>query len=829
MKMYAIAVHYNSPDKKKIVGFRILELHSSDVKDYPYNAVKNVLLKKVAPIEGLTLDNKTKEIKGSNGSLERYPALIGGNPINRSLVILNSIDDKGYQVSSFNGKTAFATRSEVVAFALKAGIANGKIVDKDGKKFISAISGTYSNIPFNGSGLAKRRDIQMKKNDAELMKKQQEMINEKKRRKATYIAGPKVINGKQVDNSLMQMVDDITELTVEQKMAYVMTALKVIRPFCYSVYLCLNRVVTTDVSTMGVTLRSLYFNPYFVLETSLQELIFITIHEIYHVSMKHKIRCQKRRHSIWNKACDYYINKQIAEEFGLEKPGDTKQATIGNRNTGYKISLPISALFNSKVDTDTDTPEKLYEELLDIETNAEQQKSNSNGKQSSDSQDSSGQSEDSSEQDQSESEGNNSSSENGDSQEQGDQDEQNEQGEQNEQDRQDGQDGQGEQEEQSKQGKQGKQGGKSEQGEQDEQGEQGKQNDKSENNNESDGADTSDLDRLADGMDPSDESKKQSDIMSDSSEDKESNEDHKKSKNKSSKSNSDSSEDEEGNEDSKQSKNKSDKSSENEGESENEDELAGQEFRGSTIPNIESDIVNSPDEKAESLDRAEQIANSLLKRAASVCRQQTGNFGGEAGSWLERYVEKALAPKILWTSILRNKLTLASQKINTFSAPDKRFRSRGMILPGPKKIENDTLENVKICIDTSGSIGPKDLGIALAQIDQLLNTFKADAELLYWDTQIRAIYPFKNIKDIIDKQPLGGGGTDANCIFEYFETDKDYRTGRKKKPSIIIIFTDGCFGSIERKYSKYRDTIWVIQGNSEFKAPFGTVAPFKPE
>ena len=46
-----------------------------------------------------------------------------------------------------------------------------------------------------------------------------------------------------------------------------------------------------------------------------------------------------------------------------------------------------------------------------------------------------------------------------------------------------------------------------------------------------------------------------------------------------------------------------------------------------------------------------------------------------------------------------------------------------MILPGPKKIENDTLENVKICIDTSGSIGPKDLGIALAQIDQLLNTY----------------------------------------------------------------------------------------------------------
>jgi predicted metal-dependent peptidase len=177
--------------------------------------------------------------------------------------------------------------------------------------------------------------------------------------------------------------------------------------------------------------------------------------------------------------------------------------------------------------------------------------------------------------------------------------------------------------------------------------------------------------------------------------------------------------------------------------------------------------------------------------------------------------------------LLKNKLTLATQTVNTFARPDKRFRSRGMIMPGPKKLDNDALENVKICIDTSGSISPRDLGVALTQIDQLFKKFHADAEVLYWDTRIRAIYPFEDPKELVNKKPMGGGGTDANCIFEYFEENKDYRIGKKKKPSIIIVFTDGCFGDVHKRYSKYKDTIWVINGNYDFTAPFGSKAMFK--
>ena len=59
-----------------------------------------------------------------------------------------------------------------------------------------------------------------------------------------------------------------------------------------------------------------------------------------------------------------------------------------------------------------------------------------------------------------------------------------------------------------------------------------------------------------------------------------------------------------------------------------------------------------------------------------------------------------------------------------------------MIVPGPKPLEPDKLKGVKVCIDTSGSISDKELGIALTQIMQLLKTYKAEAQALYWDTDI---------------------------------------------------------------------------------------------
>lgn len=265
--------------------------------------------------------------------------------------------------------------------------------------------------------------------------------------------------------------------------------------------------------------------------------------------------------------------------------------------------------------------------------------------------------------------------------------------------------------------------------------------------------------------------------------------------------------------------------------------LNGKSYRGTTIQGLSNDnsqdLVN--DSKSENLsqERAQQIADSVLRRAVTNHKMSGKSFGGEAGSFLERYVEEVLAPKVNWKKVLKRKLTALAEKENSFSSPDKRFISRDRILPGPRDAEPGALEGVKICIDTSGSISDEDLGIALAQIKQLLKIYKAKAELLYWDTQVHCGYDFDNtsFKDIIKKKPLGGGGTDANCIFNYFNQCKEYKSGKKQAPSVVIVFTDGYFGEVERKHAKkYKDTIWVICSDSDrerFEPPFGVVAELK--
>lgn len=257
------------------------------------------------------------------------------------------------------------------------------------------------------------------------------------------------------------------------------------------------------------------------------------------------------------------------------------------------------------------------------------------------------------------------------------------------------------------------------------------------------------------------------------------------------------------------------------------EQVGDTKFRGEKIGPLEIvDIVEDAKSSDMSDTQKEVMSKAILERARVLHKQLGARSSEDAGGYFERYVDEALAPKVNWTSLLKNKLTIASQKITTFSKPDKRFISRGRILPGPKQLENDTLDNVKVCLDTSGSITDEDLGIALAQIKQLLDVYKAKAEVLYWDTQVRKTAPFKDIKELVRIKPEGGGGTDINCVFKEFEIG-DYKKGKKQKPSIIIVFTDGHFGTVERKYHKYKDTIWVIKDNPRFVKPFGTQAKLK--
>lgn len=275
--------------------------------------------------------------------------------------------------------------------------------------------------------------------------------------------------------------------------------------------------------------------------------------------------------------------------------------------------------------------------------------------------------------------------------------------------------------------------------------------------------------------------------------------------------------------------------------------LEGKEFRGHKLSNTKSDMVQS--EKESKLDNAvkQQLARDRIKRAITTARTAGyGNkmFGVGAGN-LEGELQKILAPKVDWRRAIKGYVLKKSNKTETNYKAYKRSditrsqmfhperRNAPIIIPRPgqKKIDAD-LTGLKICIDTSGSISTDELNTFASQVMQLTGVRYRSKyhiiapEVIYWDSRVSAVYQLDKIEDIIKSKPMGGGGTDPNCLFSYFETNKDYSKGIRSKPELVVIFTDGYVPDIADKYSKLRyRVIWVLttQHNGLFKPGVGKV------
>jgi predicted metal-dependent peptidase len=72
--------------------------------------------------------------------------------------------------------------------------------------------------------------------------------------------------------------------------------------------------------------------------------------------------------------------------------------------------------------------------------------------------------------------------------------------------------------------------------------------------------------------------------------------------------------------------------------------------------------------------------------------------------------------------------------------------------------------------------------------------------------------------DITTYEPMGGGGTDFDCCFEYMKREDI-------NPKQFIMFTDGypCGSWGDENYC---DTLFVVHGNDKIEAPFGVTAHY---
>jgi predicted metal-dependent peptidase len=167
-----------------------------------------------------------------------------------------------------------------------------------------------------------------------------------------------------------------------------------------------------------------------------------------------------------------------------------------------------------------------------------------------------------------------------------------------------------------------------------------------------------------------------------------------------------------------------------------------------------------------------------------------------------------LQTKIDWREVLREFISTTCQgnDYSTWRRPNRRFISSGYYMPSGV---SEQVGELVIAIDTSGSIGGRELAKFLGEVKGICDQVKPDVvRLLYWDTEVCADerYTGVEVEQIVDStKPEGGGGTTVECV-------PAYMADGGIKPQAVIVLTDGYLGGSWGQWAC--PVLWCIVGNA---------------
>lgn len=189
---------------------------------------------------------------------------------------------------------------------------------------------------------------------------------------------------------------------------------------------------------------------------------------------------------------------------------------------------------------------------------------------------------------------------------------------------------------------------------------------------------------------------------------------------------------------------------------------------------------------------------------------------GQLPAGVERLIRQHTNPVMPWRELIQTNLTSAIRTDYSWMRPSRRGWHMDAIMPGMTPGEEI---DVVVAIDMSGSISNKQAQQFLGEIGGMMDAFDGyKVHVFCFDTDIYnpADFNSENMDSIDTYEPMGGGGTDFDAIFEYLK-----KVGNV--PKRLICFTDGypcgSWGDPD-----YCDTTWIIHGDPNPNPPFGTFA-----
>jgi hypothetical protein len=137
-----------------IAGYRVLDTlkmgRAGAIVDVDREKLLASIRKGSIRLENAVVDDEARDLKGTNGSIDRYAELSVNNEVigtKAPLVIACRVEpSNGFIIVDCMGRVAKLTEDEAVTKCKELGIANGKLVERDGKTVISSISGEYPTM-----------------------------------------------------------------------------------------------------------------------------------------------------------------------------------------------------------------------------------------------------------------------------------------------------------------------------------------------------------------------------------------------------------------------------------------------------------------------------------------------------------------------------------------------------------------------------------------------------------------------------------------------------------------------------------------------------------
>jgi len=219
--------------------------------------------------------------------------------------------------------------------------------------------------------------------------------------------------------------------------------------------------------------------------------------------------------------------------------------------------------------------------------------------------------------------------------------------------------------------------------------------------------------------------------------------------------------------------------------------------------------LSSEEKKAMRNEWKEAVIDAVNKAGAD-------NVPGE----VKRLVKQITEPVLDLRELFQIQFSSSLKSDYTWMRPNRKGWHTGAVLPG--NLPGEQLD-VVIALDASGSIWDSTLSDFLGIVQGSLDQFDSyNVKILTFDTQVYNEDNFTQDdgRDMSEYAIQGGGGTDFDCIWEWLKYND-------VTPHQLVVLTDGYpWGSWGDE--NYCDTLFVVHGNENIKAPFGITANYMP-